>query len=158
MALRGSITEINIYSSYNPQTVVGRYQNYFYTPFYDPSADQTYLYKAFTRSDIVSDVASTNSELRLEFFATTENITLVEDSINNDYVYRVWSNTWDATQGIENPTSITFTGSFVGVAVKADITHTTVSLTLGSREDTQNGDFPSKKISYAILGPLNLGQ
>lgn len=156
MALRGSMTEINIYSDL-ALPGIGFYQNHFEPSHYDPVANETYLYKTFTRTEITTDSSSPNSELRLEFFATSDNITLVEDAINNGYVFIVWSLVWDSTQGIDAPTITTLTDDFIGVAVKADITHTTVSLTLGSREDALQGDFPSKRIPSAILGPLNLG-
>lgn len=157
MALRGSMTYINVYSDL-ALPAIGFYQNHFNPSYYDSIANETYVYKTFTRSDIIDDVTSTNSELRLDFFATTEDITFVEDAINNNYVFVVWSAIWDSTQGIDNPTTTTIASAFIGSAVKGDITHTTASLTLGSREDTLNGDFPSKKIPYAVLGPLNLGR
>jgi hypothetical protein len=156
MALRGTLTLVQIWADLSALPLYN-FQNHF-NPSFTDEFDITYLYKPFRRGSISTESASsTDAQVTLEFFASAENVTLIDTALNGDYAFGIGELVWDSAANINAPTTTTLISYVLGTAVKADITHTTITLTIGTREDSVSGDFPAKKISKALLGPLNLG-
>lgn len=155
MAVRGVVTIATFYEKDRTPSSLPVYdqQNYFidgYTLYGDFLA-----YNQFTGSPITMSKDGLTQSFSLTYPATTANINLVEEAIDNYYqVFQVRAR-WSDNEGLENPTNLNIAGLAIGYAIGGSSDYTTVTLEVETYSETVNADFPGKKIPWTILSPLS---
>lgn len=157
MAVRGVLSTLLIYPENRQSNTSALYsfQNFF--PGSRTILGSSYVYNSYTVGSISDSKDSSTPDLGITFSGTAANIDLVDAAITNRYIFltAVWRL---PAADIENPASGAFNlfAIHYGFAKQAESDFTSIALTVGDYNDSQEPDFPWRKIPWTILGPLGV--
>ena len=155
MAVRGVLTGAVFYQP--DRTVLDppeyRQQNYFVDGV--TILGELYSYNAFECSPIASVKSEVSQSFTLTYPATSANISLVEEAIDNRYDIIIIMWRWSDVEGLENPTGFNPYSLTSGVAISGSSDLTTITLEAETYSKTVDADFPGRKIPWTVLSPLS---
>ena len=156
MAIRGVLTQLILLE---PETFERKYdmQNYFVNGRELIPGTGTSTYNNFQASPIELQKTTVTQKFSFTFSGTVQNIDMVEESIENNYLgqYIIWR--WGGSDGeIQNPTKFNLFAECFAGAEEGSTDFTSVTLKFASYSKTVNADFPGRKIPWQILVPLQL--
>jgi hypothetical protein len=158
MAVRGVLSSLLIYPENRQSNTLPLYsfQNFFPGSRTLPIGS-SFVYNSYTVGSISDGKDSSTPDLSITFSGTAANIDLVDAAITNRYIFltAVWRL---PAADIENPASGAFNlfAMHYGYAKQAESDFTSIALTVGDYNDSQEPDFPWRKIPWTILGPLGV--
>lgn len=153
MAIRGVVSTIFFYAEDQTGSDFDNFQNYFVDG--RTILGVSHAYRQFEVSPITISRDNISTSFNVKFPATVSNINLVETALNNRYFIYAWLFRWSDTEGLENPTSLNSLILGGGHCLSAVSDYNTITLQAGSYSKTVESDFPARKISWEILGPLS---
>jgi hypothetical protein len=157
MAVRGVLSTLLIYPENRQSNTSPLYsfQNFF--PGSRTILGSSYVYNSYTVGSISDGKDSSTPDLSITFSGTAANIDLIDAAITNRYIFL--TGVWRLPAAdIENPASGAFNifAIHYGFAKQAESNFTSIALTVGDYNDSQEPDFPWRKIPWTILGPLGV--
>lgn len=155
MAVRGVVTTVDFYpADYDIDTdPLYTFQNHF--PGTRTIAGITSAYNSYQVTSNIYERDASLRDMSVTFVATAANVDLVESAVNNRYAVQIVTYRWSDFEGIDDPSTYNALSFFSGNAVSGSADLSTVTLQVGSYNDSLNTDIPWRKIPWTILGPLS---
>lgn len=153
MAIRGVVSTIFFRAEDQTGDFFNDFQNYFVDGRIIYGTN--YAYRQFEVSPITVSRDNITTSFNIKFPATVSNISLVETALDNRHFVYANLYRWSDNEGLENPSTFNDLVLGAGHCLSAVSDYNTITLQVGSYSKTVESDFPARKISWEILGPLS---